>query len=254
MATGGGAMLRVEGLTIQVEGRTLVTDFFCELREGGITCLIGPSGCGKTSVLKWLAGILPPGINAEGTITLDGVPISRPHPSLAYQPQSDALFSWLTIPGNAALGLEMAGLSRKAAREEVMALLVAFGLSGCEHLYPDQISGGMRQRAAFLRTIVQNSRFVLLDEPFSALDAVTRLKMQDWLCARLAETLRGVLMVTHDLHEATQMADRILVMSARNGSLVADIPIATARDARSEAALAETRTTLRTLLLKEQDS
>lgn len=246
-------MLRVEGLTIRVEGRTLVTNFSCELREGRITCLIGPSGCGKTSVLKWMAGILPPGIDAEGTITLDGAPIPRPHPGIGYQPQSDALFPWLTIPGNAALGLEMAGLSRVAAHEKVVALFGAFGLSGCEHLYPDQISGGMRQRAAFLRTIVQDSRFVLLDEPFSALDAVTRLTMQDWLCARLGESPRGVLMVTHDLHEATQMADRILVMSAGPGPLAADIPVTSPREARSEAALAEIRTTLRTLLLKEQD-
>ncbi|MEC5293089.1 ABC transporter ATP-binding protein [Aurantimonas sp. C2-6-R+9] len=244
-------MLRVEGLTVRVEARTLVTNFSCELREGRITCLIGPSGCGKTSVLKWLAGILPPGIEAKGRVTLDGAPILRPHPSISYQPQSDALFPWLTVTDNAALGLEMAGLPRRAAREKVADLFVPFGLSGCEDLYPDQVSGGMRQRAAFLRTIVQDSRFVLLDEPFSALDAVTRLRMQDWLCARLAETLRGVLMVTHDLHEATQMADHILVMSARPGPLVADIPITTPRERRSEVALAEIRTTLRTLLLKE---
>jgi NitT/TauT family transport system ATP-binding protein len=243
-------MLRIEGLTIRIEVRTLVTDFSCELQEGRITCLIGPSGCGKTSVLKWLAGILPPTIDAKGDITLDGAAIPRPHPSLAYQPQSDALFPWLTIAGNAALGLEMAGLPLKAAREKVVALFGPFGLSGCEDLYPDQISGGMRQRAAFLRTIMQDSRFVLLDEPFSALDAVTRLRMQDWLCTRLAETPRGVLMVTHDLHEATQMADRILVMSAGPGSLAADIPITTPRESRSESALAETRTTLKSLLLE----
>ena len=245
-------MLRVEGLTIRTETRALVTDFACALPEGRITCLIGPSGCGKTSVLKWLAGILPSGLDAEGYLTLDSARVARPHPEVSYQPQSDALFPWLTIPANAALGLEMAGESRKAAREAVVALFGPFGLAGCEHLYPDQISGGMRQRAAFLRTIVQESRFVLLDEPFSALDAVTRLGMQDWLCARLAETPRGVLMVTHDLHEATRIADRILVMSAAPGPLGRrhrhrHPP----RDAGPRPRLAETRTTLRTLLLKE---
>jgi ABC-type nitrate/sulfonate/bicarbonate transport system ATPase subunit len=243
-------MLSVEGLTIRVGARVLVTDFSCTLEQGRITCLIGPSGCGKTSVLKWLAGILPPAIHADGAITLDGQPILRPHPDLAYQPQSDALFPWLTIAGNAALGLEMAGQSRRAARAEVVAHFGAFGLAGCEDLYPEQISGGMRQRAAFLRTIVQDSRFVLLDEPFSALDAVTRLRMQDWLCARLEASPRGVLMVTHDLHEATQMADRILVMSAGPGPLVADIPILPPRESRTEAALAETRTLLKSLLLE----
>ena len=106
-------------------------------------------------------------------------------------------------------------------------------------------------RAAFLRTIVQDSRFVLLGEPFSALDAVTRLRMQDWLHARLAEAPRGVLMVTHDLHEATQMADRLLVMSATSGVIVADIALDAPREARTEAALAETRTELRSLLLED---
>ena len=243
-------MLRIEGLSIKVGERALVKDFSCKLQEGQITCLIGPSGCGKTSVLKWLAGILSDRLNAQGSVTLDELPIQFPHSSLAYQPQSDALFPWLTIAGNAALGLEMAGLPRKAAHKEVVALFDIFGLKGCEHLYPDQISGGMRQRAAFLRTIVQSSRFVLLDEPFSALDAVTRLKMQAWLCARLSETPRGVLMVTHDLHEATQIADRILVMSSGPDPLVANIPITTPRISRSEVALAETRTTLKTLLLE----
>ncbi|WP_226781634.1 ABC transporter ATP-binding protein [Oceaniglobus trochenteri] len=243
-------MLRVEGLTLSVKGRALVTDFSCTLEVGQITCLIGPSGCGKTSVLKWLAGILAPGIDAEGALLLNGQAIPRPHCALAYQPQSDALFPWLTIAGNAALGLEVAGTGPAAARAKVRPFFPDFGLETCEDLYPDQISGGMRQRAAFLRTIVQDSRFILLDEPFSALDAVTRLKMQGWLCDRLARVPRGVLMVTHDLHEATQMADRLLVMSAGPGPLAADIPITTPRQNRSEAALAEIRTTLKNLLLE----
>ncbi|WP_111735902.1 ABC transporter ATP-binding protein [Roseovarius amoyensis] len=244
-------MLQVEGLTIRAGSRALVTDLSCALRRGRITCLIGPSGCGKTSVLKWLAGILPVDIEAGGAIELDNAPVARPHPAISYQPQSDALFPWLTIAANAALGLEIAGVPRRAARRQVAPLFAPFGLAGCEDLYPDQVSGGMRQRAAFLRTMVQDSRFVLLDEPFSALDAVTRLRMQDWLCARLAETPRGVLMVTHDLHEAAHMADRILVMPARPGPLAADIPINIPRDQRSEAAMAEIHTTLKTLLLKE---
>lgn len=244
-------MLQVEHLTAWAGMLTLVRNLSLELEEGRITCLIGPSGCGKTTVLKWLAGVLPRNIEAMGMIALDGAPILRPHPSVSYQPQSDALFPWLTITDNAALGLEMAGLSRRSAREKAATLFCPFGLSGCENLYPDQMSGGMRQRAAFLRTIVQDSRFVLLDEPFSALDAVTRLQMQDWLCARFAETTRGVLMVTHDLHEATQIADRILVMSAGPGTIVADMPITTSREGRSEAALAEVRTSLKNLLKKE---
>jgi NitT/TauT family transport system ATP-binding protein len=244
-------MLRLEGLTIRAGRRLLVERLSLELTEGGVTCLIGPSGCGKTSALKWLAGIPAPGTVAEGRLTLDGVEAPRPHPAIAYQPQSDALFPWLTVARNAALGLETRGTGRRAARARVLPLFEQFGLAGCADLYPDQLSGGMRQRAAFLRTVVQDSRFVLLDEPFSALDAVTRLRMQDWLSARLAETRRGVLLVTHDLHEAAQLADRILVMPARPGPPLTEIVVPAPRGARDEALLAPIRAELKTLLTKE---
>lgn len=252
-------MLEIRGLTISSGTgqmrRDLVHDLSLELPDRGITALIGPSGCGKTSVLKWLAGILSAGLRAQGTLLLDEAPIARPHPALSYQPQSDALFPWATIAENAALGLRVAGVGRRAARARVAPLFAPFGLAGCEDRFPAELSGGMRQRAAFLRTIVQDSRFVLLDEPFSALDAVTRLRMQDWLIARLHDRPRSVLLVTHDLHEATGLADRILVMSAAGpggpGRIIADIPIPIPYDQRDEAALAPLRETLKSLLLKE---
>ena len=243
-------MLRVEGLTIRTSGQTLVDRVSFDVAEGRLTCLIGPSGCGKTSIVRWLAGVQASGLAAKGRLTLDGQSVQRPDRAVAYQPQQDALLPWLTVAENAGLGLSVRGLSRVEARARVVPLLASFRLVGYEDAFPDELSGGMRQRAAFLRTIVQKSRFVLLDEPFSALDAVTRLTMQDWLAARLAETPRGILMVTHDLHEATQMADRILVMAARPGRIIADIPIDQPRTERSEAALAQTRTTLKSLLLE----
>jgi len=244
-------MLEIRGLTIRTDGRDLVRDLSLCLPGSGITALIGASGCGKTSVLKWLAGILPPGMQSDGQLLLDGARIAPPDPALCYQPQSDALFPWLTITENATLGLEIAGAAKREARAKILPLFAPFGLAGCEGLFPSQLSGGMRQRAAFLRTIVQDSRFVLLDEPFSALDAVTRIRMQDWLLARLAERPRGVLLVTHDLHEATGIADRILVMAGGPGRIIADIPVTTPQIQRNEAALAELRETLKSLLLKE---
>lgn len=244
-------MLRVEALTLRIGAQDLVRDLSFEVAEGRITCLIGASGCGKTSVIKWLCGVLPADLEALGQATLDGQPLARPDPAMGYQPQQDTLFPWLTIAENAALGLEIGGLSRRAARDKVLPLFAPFGLAGVEDSFPDQLSGGMRQRAAFLRTMVLDSRFLLLDEPFSALDAVTRIRMQHWLCDRLAGQRRGVLMITHDLYEATQMADRILVMSSRPGRIVADIPLTTPRSARTEAALAETRTLLKSLLLED---
>ena len=244
-------MLRIESLTVASGERRLVENLSLELPEGRIACLIGPSGCGKTSVIKWLAGILPAGLAATGRLAIGGREASRPDPAVSYQPQNDALFPWLTVAENAALGLEVAGVAPAAAKARVAPLFRAFGLAGSERLFPDQLSGGMRQRVAFLRTIVQESRFILLDEPFSALDAVTRMRMQAWLVARLEETPRGVLMVTHDLREATEIADRVLVMAADPGRIVADIAIATPRAARSEAALANLRETLKTLLLED---
>ncbi|SHI42783.1 ABC transporter ATP-binding protein [Wenxinia saemankumensis] len=244
-------MLRVEGLTVRAGEGRVTQDVSFEVAEDRLTCLIGPSGCGKTSVLKWLAGVLAPSLAATGRLSIDGAPATTPDRRIAYQPQQDALLPWLIVAENAALGLSIRGRRRAEAREAVTPLLASFGLAGTEDAFPAALSGGMRQRAAFLRTIVQDSRFVLLDEPFSALDAVTRLSMQDWLAARLDEVPRGILMVTHDLHEATRLADRILVMAARPGRIVADITIDTPRGDRTEAALAGTRSHLKTRLLEE---
>lgn len=244
-------MLEIRGLSISAGGHDLVRDLSLTLPGRGITALIGPSGCGKTSVLKWLAGVLPGQLQADGQLWLDGARIARPHRAICYQPQSDALFPWLTLAENAALGLEVAGLPRRDALAQVAPLFAPFGLKGCEALFPAQLSGGMRQRAAFLRSIVQDSRFALLDEPFSALDAVTRLRMQGWLLERLRDRPRGLLLVTHDLHEASSLADRILVMAAGPGRIIADIPVTTPHDQRNEARMAELRETLKSLLLKE---
>lgn len=243
-------MLDVHGLTIGTDGATLVRDLSLCLPASGITALIGPSGCGKSSVLKWLAGILPKGLRAEGQVMLDGQAIALPCPAISYQPQSDALFPWLTVAENASLGLQVRGLSRPEALARVAPLFRSFGLKGTESQFPVQLSGGMRQRAAFLRTVVQDSRHVLLDEPFSALDAVTRMRMQDWLIGRLAERPRGVLLVTHDLHEATGLADRILVMVGPPGRIVAEISVPLSPAKRSEAALAPLRDELKSLLLE----
>jgi NitT/TauT family transport system ATP-binding protein len=244
-------MLEVQSLTIRTGTDTLVKDLSLDLVEGRLTCLIGPSGCGKSSVVKWLAGVLAPELQVQGRACLYRKTAVLPHRDIAYQPQQDTLFPWLTISENACVGLEIRGMTRRAAHQCVRDLFPTFGLQGHEDSFPDQLSGGMRQRAAFLRTIVHEARVLLLDEPFSALDAVTRLRMQGWLTDRLAERPRAVLMVTHDLYEATQMADRVLVMAGGPGRIAADIPITTPRADRSEATLAEIRSTLKSMLLKE---
>ncbi len=244
-------MLDVQTLNIHAGQGPLVENVSLDLVEGRLTCLIGPSGCGKSSVIKWLAGVLAPELSVQGSVNIDGAPQTLPHKDIAYQPQQDTLFPWLTITENVSLGLEIRGLNRTTARNRVRDLFPQFGLKGYEDNFPAQLSGGMRQRAAFLRTIIQDARVLLLDEPFSALDAVTRLQMQDWLIARLAERPRAVLMVTHDLYEATQMADRVLVMAGDPGHITADIPISIPRADRTEATLAAIRSTLKSMLLKD---
>lgn len=244
-------MLEVDQLTIRAAEKALVQGVSFALENGSLTCLIGPSGCGKSSVIKWLAAVLADELTHAGHAQLDGTPLARPDPAIAYQAQQDTLFPWLTILENACLGLEIRGTHRDVARERVRALLPTFGLEGYADSFPDQLSGGMRQRAAFARTMVQEGRVLLLDEPFSALDAVTRLRMQQWLIARLEERPRTVLMVTHDLFEATQIADRVLVMAGGPGRIIADIPITTPRAERSEASLANIRSMLKSMLLEE---
>ncbi|MRX52098.1 ATP-binding cassette domain-containing protein [Paracoccus sp. S-4012] len=246
-------MLEIAGLTIAVAERDILRGLSLSLDDGKFTCLIGPSGCGKSTVLRWLAGVLPDTLAASGRLTLDGAAAEAPHPAITYQPQTDALFPWLTVAENAALGLEVAGVPRREAVARVTPMLAPFGLEGTAGLFPDALSGGMRQRAAFLRTIARGGRWLLLDEPFSALDAVTRIRMQRWLCDRLAAEPRGVLMVTHDLHEATALADRILVMAGPPGRIVADIAVPGPRATRGEADLAPLHETLKSLLLEEED-
>lgn len=244
-------MLEIRNLCIRAGKRTLLSGLNLGLQDNRITAVIGPSGCGKTSLLRWLAGIAPPSMHSDGELFLDGDAIATPHPALCYQPQNDALFPWLTIIQNASLGLEISGKSRREAKTLVAPLFQSFGLQGCENMFPSQLSGGMRQRAAFLRTVVQDGRFILLDEPFSALDAVTRLRMQKWLLARLQDRPRGVLLITHDLNEAAYMADRIIVMSSSPGRIIADLPVDHMRGQRGETALAPMRDKLKSLLLEE---
>ena len=244
-------MLEIRALSVRTDRRRLLHRLHLQIPMQGVTALLGPSGCGKTTVLKWLAGVPMPELQASGLLLLDRVPLDRPSRAITYQPQGDALFPWLSVAENAGLGLRVAGLPPRTIRNRVLPLLDVFGLDGTADLFPHQLSGGMRQRVAFLRTVLQDGRVLLLDEPFSALDAVTRMKMQDWLAHRLDADARAVLLVTHDLHEATRLADRVIVMGTDPDQpvltcLTIDMP----RDRRGETALAPLREQLATLLLR----
>ena len=192
-----------------------------EVGEHEVVGLVGPSGCGKSTLLELICGLLEPG---AGRLAVDGATDARSRLAhCAYMPQRDALLPWYSALDNAALALRNRGLGRTEARSRAGALFERFGLAGFEHSAPDELSGGMRQRVAFLRTLVAGKPLLALDEPFAALDAITRAEMQEWLAQALAGDPRTVVLVTHDVEEALYLADRVLVLSPRPAAVVAEL-------------------------------
>jgi ABC-type nitrate/sulfonate/bicarbonate transport system ATPase subunit len=202
-----------------------------DVPPGEFVSLIGPSGCGKSTLFNVLAGLEPPD---AGRVLVDGEDATGRTEPFAYMPQQDLLFPWRTVLDNATLGLEVAGVRRRAARERVRPLLAAFGLSGFENVRPFALSGGMRQRAALLRTVVQDRPVLLLDEPFGALDSLTRTDMQTWLDGVRAGFGWTVLLITHDIREAVFLSDRVLVLGPRPTSVRRDVVVGLPRPRRIE--------------------
>jgi ABC-type nitrate/sulfonate/bicarbonate transport system ATPase subunit len=182
-----------------------------------IVAVVGPSGCGKTTLLELVCGLQEPD---AGTVRGDRAVL---------MPQRDGLLPWLSAIDNAALAPRLAGVSRAAARARAHPQFVAFGLEGFERARPHELSGGMRQRVAFLRTLLSGKPVLCLDEPFGALDALTRREMQDWLAHALEREPRTVLLVTHDVEEAARLAHRVLVMSPRPGRITAELAVPASR-------------------------
>ena len=188
--------------------RLILKDFNVQVSEGEFVSLLGPSGCGKSTFLNVLAGILT---DYEGEIFIDGERITGMSGHFAYMPQNDLLLPWRTVLDNVCLYSEIHH-NKKDVIDKAREQMVRFGLEGCEDKYPSELSGGMRQRAAFLRTALCDADILLLDEPFGALDVITRGQLQDWLYELCQELNRTVLLVTHDTDEAIYLSDRILVL------------------------------------------
>lgn len=187
-----------------------------QIPEGKFVSIIGPSGCGKSTLFNIIAGLLKP---TTGQILLDGENIVGKNGYVGYMLQKDLLLPWRTILQNVVLGLEIKGVSKKQAIERALPLLQKYGLGGFESHYPSELSGGMRQRAALLRTLLYDQDIILLDEPFGALDAQTRLLMQTWLLQIWTDFKKTILFVTHDIDEAIYLSDEIYVLSPRPGRL-----------------------------------
>ena len=184
--------------------------------------IVGPSGCGKTTLLNIIAGLLEP---TSGHILIDGSEVAVRHEHFSYMFQKDLLFPWRNIRENVALGIEVLGTKRKEAQERAQRILDEFGLGGFADNYPSQLSGGMRQRAALMRTLLCDRSILLLDEPFGALDALTRSVMQEWLLSIWEKDHRTIIFITHDIEEAVFLSDRVLMMSARPGRIKGELVI-----------------------------
>ena len=221
-----GPAIAARGLTLALDGATgplsVLDDLSLEIAPGELVALIGPSGCGKSTLLRVLAGLMEPD---SGRILVDGAAGVRRLGRLTLMPQRDALLPWRTLLDNVALGPEVAGRPRGEAEGAARVALARYGLAGFERHYPHALSGGMRQRAALARTLLGGSRAWLLDEPFGALDALTRADLQGVLAALWQEHRPTVLLVTHDLDEALLLADRVLVSGPRPARVVAEVAV-----------------------------
>jgi ABC-type nitrate/sulfonate/bicarbonate transport system ATPase subunit len=197
--------------------------------SGRFVSLIGPSGCGKSTIFNIVAGLQEP---TEGRVLIDGIDATGTIGRVGYMLQKDLLLPWRTVLDNVILGMEIQGKPLREARERALPLLRKYGLSGFEYLYPNSLSGGMRQRAALLRTLVFDTDVILLDEPFGALDAQTKAHMQEWLMQLWSDFQKTVVFVTHDVEEAIFLSDEIHVMGTRPGRILEGfaIPLPRPRD------------------------
>lgn len=192
------------------ERSKILTDFNLEIVDKEFVSVIGPSGCGKSTLFRIISGLEE---SEKGDVLINGQLHKNRLGQVGYMPQQDLLMPWRTIVENAMLPLELKGIKKEDAEKQVLTLLDEFGLTKVGNHYPSDLSGGMRQRVSFLRTVLSGSNVLLLDEPFSALDAITRLSMQEWLLSQWERRKKTVLFITHDVDEALFLSDRILVFT-----------------------------------------
>ena len=223
-----GTQVTMRSVTRSFGSLTALDDVSLTVGAGQVVGVVGASGCGKSTLLELVAGLQEPD---AGAVTV-AAPGDR-RDQCAYMPQRDLLLPWRDAVGNAALALECQGISRAAARDRARPLFERFGLADFETARPAELSGGMRQRVAFMRTLLPGRPVLLLDEPFGALDAITRASMHEWLADALEAEPRTVILVTHDVEEALMLCDRVAVLSPRPGRVVAELDVPLPRAQRS---------------------
>lgn len=219
------AMLEFQDVSYQYpsEDFDIIDHLSFSVAPGSFHCIIGISGCGKSTIFRMTNGLLQP---KSGTILVEGQPIAGRKRYCGYMPQKDLLFPWRTVGENVALPLEIqGGLSKAERRDRAEAALADVGLAGCLDKMPDELSGGMRQRAAFARTMLTGCDLLLLDEPFSALDFLTRISMQEWLVDQWRRHQKTILFITHDVEEALFLSSSVLVVERTPIRELAEIPV-----------------------------
>ena len=230
-----GGVLAARGLGKAFGGLVVLDGVDLEASAGQVLAVLGPSGCGKSTLLRVLAGFEAP---TTGEVLLDGVPVTGPSPARGMVAQAGGLFPWLTLRDNLAFGPRAQRRSASDVRAVVDELLEATGLDGFADVLPRQLSGGMRQRAAIAQVLANRPPVLLLDEPFAALDAQTRLRMHEWLLALLAERPTTTLLVTHDVEEALLLGDRLCLLSNRPARVLDEQPVPFGRE-RGRAVLSD---------------
>ena len=215
-------ILRVEDVDKSFDGKLVLKDINIKLNKGELVSLVGVSGSGKTTLFNIIAGLLKPD---KGKVFLKGEEVTAKAGKISYMLQKDLLFPYMTIIDNVSLPLVLRGDKKKIAREKVRGLFKDFGLEGTQEKYPSQLSGGMAQRAALLRTYVFSNEVALLDEPFSALDAITKASIHKWYKNIINEMKISTIFITHDIEEAVKISDRIYIMGKNPGSIIDEIEI-----------------------------
>jgi ABC-type nitrate/sulfonate/bicarbonate transport system ATPase subunit len=218
--------LRIQGVSCAFDAGNVIQDINLDISRGEFVSIVGPSGSGKSTLFNIVSGLIRP---TAGRVLLDGREITGERGHVGYMLQKDLLLPWRTVVDNIVLGAALRRKVRREDRERAAELATKYGLGEFLNHYPRALSGGMRQRVAFMRTLALQADLLLLDEPFGALDAQTRLEMQMWLLSIFQELGATILFITHDVDEAIFLSDRVVVFTGRPGSIAADIPIDTPR-------------------------
>ena len=214
--------LKTEGITKSFGDKKVIEDISIHLDEGELVCLLGVSGSGKTTLFNCISGLYRPD---SGKVLLNGEDMTGKPGKISYMLQKDLLLPYYTVLDNVSLPLVIKGMKKKQAREKAQPLFSEFGLEGTENRYPDELSGGMRQRAALLRTYLTSDGVALLDEPFSALDTITKSAMHEWYLDIMQKIKLSTLFITHDIDEAILISDRIYILSVMPGRISAEITV-----------------------------